>query len=196
MLFYSRIFKVFIWHSFIFHWKSKNDYYSFAQFSVIGHWLKRKTWEAKNVNVFVIKSTFNFHHTITLLSVYRVVFPPCLNLIFLVMHMSQAHLPAYHIYSLCLSSAVTACWFLILCHVKPKTSFRSTVLQLECERRAWQGGNRKMNYRLLKLIWKLSNVLIHRLSFVGVTVQKQLCTIQGFIDSHQHCWSRCICLSF
>lgn len=62
-----------------------------------------------------------------------------------------------------IESAVTACWFLISCHVKPKTSFRSTVLQLECERRAWQGGNWNMNYRLLKLIWKPGNVLIHRL---------------------------------
>ncbi len=37
-----------------------------------------------------------------------------------------------------------------------------------------------MNYRLLKLIWKPGDVLIQRLSFVGVPEQKQLCEIQGF----------------
>lgn len=32
------------------------------------------------------------------------------------------------------------------------------------------------------------------LTFEGV--QKQFCDIQGLTDSHQHCWSCCICLSF
>lgn len=107
----------------------------------------------------------------------------------------QACLPMHQIYSLCFPRAATlralvACWFLILCHVKPKTSFWSTVLQLECERRAWQGGNRKINCRLLKLIWKLGNVLIHRLTFVSVAVLRRLCDIQGFTHCYQHCWSR------
>lgn len=57
----------------------------------------------------------------------------------------------------------TACDFWYCAMLKPKTSFWSTVFQLECEITAWQGGNWKMIYRLLKPIWKPVKVLIHSL---------------------------------
>lgn len=72
-----------------------------------------------------------------------------------------------------------------------KTSFQSTVLQLECERRAWQVGNWKMNYHLVKLIWKPGNVLIHPPITCGCVQYRNGCvTFQDFTDSHQHCWRR------
>lgn len=107
------------------------------------------------------------------------------------MHMSQAHLPVCQSYPLCFSSAVTAFWFLILCHVKPKTSFWSTVLQLECERRAWQEGNRKMNYRLLKLIWKPGDKLIHRLSLKVLQFRNGCVTFRVLLTK-SYCINMCV----
>lgn len=110
---------------------------------------------------------------------------------------------------LCFSSAVASralwlhvdFWYCAMWNLKPH--FWSTVLEQECERRtrALRGGNQKINWHLLKLIWKPENVLIYHLTFVGVTVQRGLCDIQGFTDSNQHCWNhfgklRCWCAFF
>lgn len=81
-------------------------------------------------------------------------------------------------------------------HVKPKTSFWITVLQRECERRVWQGGNQKMNYRLLKLIWKPGDVLNHCLSFEGVTAQRRFSVLLTDIDTGRFCKSRFELLGF
>lgn len=90
--------------------------------------------------------------------------------------------PAALLLACCRVEWLCLCWLLILCHVKPKTSFWSTVLQLACERRAWQGGNRENNYRLLKLIWKPGNS------------PPQSWDVQGLsTHSYQHCWS-CFCI--
>lgn len=77
-------------------------------------------------------------------------------------------------------------WYCAMWNLRPH--FWSTVLELEHERRAWQGGNRKMNYRLLKLIWKPGYVLIQRWTVVGAAARRRrVVQHSGFLLVHINC---------
>lgn len=106
-----------------------------------------------------------------------------------------ARLPVHHVYSLCFSSAVTLramwlhvdLWYCAMWNLRPHIE----VLYYSWSARGEHG--REETERWITVFWNwygnLVNVLIRRLTFVSVTVQKQSCDIQGFTGSHQHCWS-------